>query len=141
MKYIKLGSTASIFFDPTTQFKILPGEIKPFEKAIRGSKKTLNALKGGHLEYASEDAYESYISDKEDEMETEATQDTQSKQTPKSFNPEDVDDFSEEELMKLKKDYLKVLAVYHETELSEEELDKMNKAELVEEIQSLTDEE
>lgn len=131
-KYVKLGSKASIFYDPTTNTKVLPGQIVEVKGIGKFSKKINAALKGGHLENVSKEDFEKF------------------QKGGTVNNDEDIntgnwveqwDDFDEKSLKGLKNDQLAKLATHLESEFSEQELGQMKKAELIEEILSLVEEE
>lgn len=144
MKYAKLGTKASIFHDPTNGLKVLPGQVVMLDGDKKFSKKTDQALKGGHLEYATEDEYKEYTSSQEKlESNTQVLSSKKMDNTDEDegFDVETFDDYSEEGLKALTNDQLKELAVYNETELEAKVLKGMNKAQLVEEVLSLLDDE
>jgi len=53
-RYIKLGSQAESFYDPYSEFGLVRGQVKALEGLANESNAIKNALKGGHLAYASE---------------------------------------------------------------------------------------
>ena len=53
-KSIKLGEKATMFFDPISGLKVIPGQVVTPTKNQLSSKKVTNALRYGHLEYTDE---------------------------------------------------------------------------------------
>ena len=129
-KYVKLGSKASVFHDPTTNTKVLPGQVVEVKGVSKFSKKITAAISGGHLENATEEEYLKFKGGGKVVSNTDTANWL-----------EDWDDFDEESLKGLTNAKLVELAVHLESETDEKELAKMNKAELVEEILSLVEEE
>ena len=127
-KYVKLGSKASVFHDPTTNTKVLPGQVVEVKGVSKFSKKITAAISGGHLENATEEEYHKYKGGGKVISNNDTTNWV-----------EEWDDFDEESLKGLTKDKLVELANHLETELDEKELGKLNKQELVEEILSLVE--
>jgi hypothetical protein len=62
-KYVQLGEEAQQgnFFDPFLKLKVLPGKIVELPIDWRKSKKTLAALRGGHLAYSDSDDVAKYL--------------------------------------------------------------------------------
>jgi len=55
-KHVKLGEKASMFYDPTTKLKVVPGKAVELSNDNIRSKRVIRAIKSGHLDYAdSED--------------------------------------------------------------------------------------
>jgi hypothetical protein len=67
-KYVQLGDEAKQgnFFDPFLGLKLLPGKIVELPSNFRKSKKTLSALRGGHLAYADSEDVENYLKNNPD---------------------------------------------------------------------------
>ena len=130
-KYVKLGQKSTIFHDPTTNIKILPNQVVSLSGKSKMSKKILNALRGGHLENATEEEYEKYQVSLEGQpvYDDEGSDDNWI---------DDFEDYSDENLLTLTKSKLIELAIFHQTDLSEKDLDKMTKKDIVEEIKELT---
>jgi hypothetical protein len=61
-KFIKLGEKAESFQCPTTGITVLKGEVVAINLLQSTSKKISMALKGGHLEKATEEEYDNFIS-------------------------------------------------------------------------------
>jgi len=60
-KFVKLGSKAPAFADPWSRFNIYKGQVKELENLDqKRSNKIRNAIKGGHLETATEDEFNAY---------------------------------------------------------------------------------
>lgn len=131
-KYVKLGSKASVFHDPTTNIKVLPGQIVEVKGVGKFSKKINAALKGGHLENVSKEEYEKFLNGGTVVNDTNIYTGNW---------VEDWDDFDEKSLKGLKNAQLVELALHLESEATEDELGKMNKTELIEEVLSLVEEE
>ena len=129
-KYVKLGSKASVFHDPTTNTKVLPGQVVEVKGVSKFSKKIIAAISGGHLENATQEEYLKYKGG----VKVNSNNDN-------SNWVEEWDDFDEESLKGLTNAKLVELANHLETELDDKELGKLNKQELVEEILSLVEEE
>ena len=55
MQYVKLGEKASMFYDPTTQVKVMPGMAVGITNREKESKKFKRAVAAGHLEKISKD--------------------------------------------------------------------------------------
>lgn len=67
-KYVQLGDEAKQgnFFDPFLGLKLLPGKIVELPSNFRKSKKTVAALRGGHLAYSDSEDVENYLKDNAD---------------------------------------------------------------------------
>ena len=139
-KYVKLGSKSTIFYDPTTNTKVLPGMVLKLSGTGRFSKKITSALKGGHLESADKEEYEEWLS-KQEEVDKQSTDKDLAKAADDENWLESYESYDEDSLKALTKDKLIELAIYNESTYSEKELKSMNKSELVEEITSLLEEE
>lgn len=137
-KYVKLGSKASIFHDPFTRLKIIPGQVVELGNLAKFSKRISNAIKGGHLDSSNKEEYEEYLESVENPEAAVVVEETTDDD---SFDSEAFENYTTEGLMALTKDELLILAVYNETELDEKELSKLNKTKLTEEILGLVDEE
>lgn len=131
-KYVKLGSKASIFHDPTTGIKVLPGQVVEVKGVGKFSKKITAALQGGHLENVSKEDFEKY-------QKTGITSNDESLEGDNWV--EQWDDFDDKSLKGLKNEQLVELATFLESETPLEELKQMKKADLVEEVLSLVEEE
>ena len=55
MQYVKLGEKASMFYDPTTEVKVLPGQAVGVTNREKESKKFKRAIGAGHLERISKE--------------------------------------------------------------------------------------
>lgn len=130
-KYVTLGSKAEIFYDPTTRLKVLKGQVVKVDNKAKFSKKINAAIAGGHLVNVTKQQYEDYISD--------LGLDTKKETEKGDWREEQV--LEEAVLMKLKKEQLVELAKYHETEYDDDTIITLSKAELVEEILEITQEE
>jgi len=108
-KFVKLGEKATIFYDPTLSFKVITGEVKELPSNYRFGKRTVKALQGGHL----------VLTDKNDTLDKED------------------EELTAEVLKAYKKADLVAKALELKSEYSEEELNSMTKAELIEEVLSL----
>lgn len=132
-KYVKLSKKAENFYDPTTKTKILKGQVIKLDNTNKFSKRIEAALRGGHLEHASEEEF------KAANVSTEATS--------KDVNTEDIDITDEKALKKLKKPALIDLAIKHnladdeEEPYTREELEEFKVTELVEMLLDLNSEE
>ena len=124
-KQVKLGEAANSFYDPVSQVKVLPGQVIELDEKAQKSKKISVALRHGHLVLASDE-----------DVEAAAAGNTVSNNDQTNDVDTNWDDFeySEENLMKLKKPQLVELAMHLESEYSQEELNGLNKTELTEEI-------
>lgn len=131
-KNVKLGELANSFYDPVTQVKVLPGQVVQLEKAQYVSKKTATALRHGHLVLASDEEVEAFESGQP--ISNNDPSNDQDK------NWDEFDGYNEKDLGKLKKGELVELAMYLESEYSQEELNEMNKSDLVEEILEIYEE-
>lgn len=60
MEYFKLGENATIFYDPTTQFKIVADEVIEV-KTMPRSKKIGIARRSGHIVTSSKAEFDAYI--------------------------------------------------------------------------------
>lgn len=60
MEYLKLGSTASVFYDPTTQILIRTHEVLALSHFPKSKKMGL-AKRSGHITAATKDEYEAYL--------------------------------------------------------------------------------
>lgn len=58
MQYVKLGEKASMFYDPTTEVKVLPGQAVGVTNREKESKKFKRAIGAGHLERISKEEAE-----------------------------------------------------------------------------------
>lgn len=131
-KYIKLGKKAESFYDPTSKTKVLKGRVVELNNSNKFSKRIQAALRGGHLEYATEEEFSKA---------SKGTQTTEAKTTS------EVDITDEKVLKKLKKPALVELALEHkladdEGELyTKEELEEFKVNELVEMLLDLNSEE
>jgi len=62
-KYVKLGKNASIFWDSSCGLKVQNNEVVIFQNKHKLSKRVDKALKNGHLEFATEEEYNDFLSD------------------------------------------------------------------------------
>ena len=70
VKYIKLGELASFFYDPVTMVEVRPGQVVKINiNAVSKKGKIIEALKGGHLDYADASEYKSVNDVEEEEVE------------------------------------------------------------------------
>ena len=131
VKQVKLGEAANSFYDPISQTKVLPGQVVELDEKAQKSKKITVALRHGHLVLASEE-----------DVEAAAAGQQVSNNDASNDNDTNWDDFdyTEENLMKLKKPQLVELAMHLESEYSQEELNGLNKTELTEEILEIVEE-
>lgn len=74
MLYYKLGDLAGVFSDPVSEITILPKQVVAIEKAPK-HRKFREALKGGHIQSASQHEYEMYLDEfkVEDKAKRDAT--------------------------------------------------------------------
>jgi len=114
--HVKLGENASMFYDPTTQVKVMPNAAVEVSNKQKASKKFKRALNAGHLTMLSKEEAKKFNSVK----------------TSKEPETKEV---TESDITKMKKSALVAYAVENEYG-TEEEMDGMNKADLLEYIQS-----
>lgn len=137
--YVKLGEKAATFFDPSSRLNLrTKDEIKVLDKQHR-TKRTLEALRNGHLEKATEDDYNDYQL-LQSEKGTAPKKESVGDGNPTSDDWKENVEYTEAGLKKLTKPKLIELATDLETEYSEEEMDKLTKAEVAEEILELKEE-
>lgn len=60
-QYFKLGTKASVFFDPATKLKVVNSQVVKVDNRVK-SEKIIKALRNGHLEKATKEEYEAFIS-------------------------------------------------------------------------------
>ena len=114
--FLKLGEHASMFFDPTSMVKILPGQVVAVNAKQQQSKKLKKAKNAGHVIVATADEYEDYLAGVKEKAAPASEEDT-----------EEVDIYS------MKKSAL----VKHASEVladdySKEDLNEMTKADIIE---------
>jgi len=134
-KYVKLGEKASMFYDPTTKLKVVPGQVVELSNDNLRSKRIIRAIKAGHLDHADSD-----------DLEELTVITLKSLEAPTKAKAKDDDDDGDEEvtkisLMRFKKDELIERAMEEGSEFSQEELDELKKDQLVDEILGLLEEE
>lgn len=132
-KFVKLGEKASIFFDPTSGLKVVPGQAVELSNVHRQSKRVVRGLKSGHLDNVDSDEMDElevvYIDAKAEVKKEEENNDT--------FDMDQ--EWDEKSLKKLKVSQLEDLARHFELDYTDAELKAMNKNELIDAI--LADEE
>lgn len=124
VRYVKLGEKASSFSDPTSKLKLTPNVAVKLEKRHKQSRRVLNAIKAGHLEYCDKDEFDNM--DGNDDGNDDG-----------NGNGNDTQLHTEKLLMKKKKKALIKIATEMETDQTALDLDEMTKAELSEEILEL----
>lgn len=128
-KYLKLGLKASVFYDPSTQKKVLPGQIVKFSSKELKSERIINAITGHHLVQVEADELKEYQS---------ANSAAEPKAT-KSPEPElEEEDGDEEELSKLTVAQL-IDRIETDYDLDDEELARVKKLKKPELIQYYTE--
>jgi len=160
-KFVKLGEKASMFFDPTSALKVVPGQAIELSNGNKKSKRIIRAIKSGHLDYADSDDREELNvytlkdlekarEDKKSSARKNAKAAAAEKKVakvkedePEDDEPEDDGDeaVTKESLLKLKKDVLVEKALEEGSGYGEEELDSMNKSQISDEILELLEEE
>lgn len=125
-KNVKLGEVANSFYDPTTQVKVLMGQVVTLTSAQQVSKKIKEALRHGHLVTATDEDVEEFEND------------GQVSTTAKEDNWEDFE-VSAKTVKSLNKDKLVSLAMYLESTYSQAELEEFTKDELKEEILDISE--
>lgn len=122
-KYVKLGSKAHSFSDPTTGVKLVPGEVTKLTATQEISKRIIMAIKGGHLEKVNKDEYERYLSGNTD------------------IDEQDDDAITVDSLNKETKEQLVKRIVELSDEHDESDLKKKNKNQLIDIVMELMEEE
>lgn len=121
-KFVKLGEKASSFSCPTTGVSLTKGKVVELNTEQLNSKKIKQALKGGHLEYASPEDIEN----------SKGSDNVSSVAAPKS---DDEVIYTEENLVdKGKTDLIQIASKFLEDdgEVKLKDLERMNKTELKE---------
>lgn len=143
--YVKLGEKASMFYDPVTQTKILPGQVIKISGRDKFSKKISTAIKGGHLDKVEQSEYKAYMESlgkaENNSTGAEDKEEKKEKVNEDTFIVENHTDFSEEGLAKLSKKELLKLVNYYDTEVDDKALSKYTKQELIDEVIILVEEE
>lgn len=126
VRYVKLGEKASSFSDPTSKLKLTPNVAVKLEKRHKQSRRVLNAIKAGHLEYCDKDEFDNMDGNGNGKDDDDG-----------NGNGNDTQLHTEKLLMKKKKKALIKIATEMETDQTALDLDEMTKAELSEEILEL----
>lgn len=141
VEFIKLGPKANSFYDPLTEQKLVPGMVIEYSDKLRKSKKVQDALRGGHLAYAKEEEFNQY----RDKLEKDVNNiDVDS---PTDAKDESLEIWTEDELSSKNKETLIGIlnnineGLPEDKQLSDNEITAMKKAELVETILELQEEE
>ena len=124
-RYFALGKKASLFYDPSTGLKLLPGMAVKQTAKLKRSKKISVALKGGHLEYIDSGEKENY---KIVSLENETKKDDSKKEKEDEPKPgeegfdtkEPEDGWDKDSLDKHLKPHLYNLAIHYGTEVARE---------------------
>ena len=119
-RYVKLGEKAreGSFYDPFLDLKLLPGRLVELPSDFRKSKKTVAALRGGHLEYADSEEVTAYFKDLEVNLDEDGEEGITEAQL-KKYNKAQLTDYiqanseeeDEDELAELSKAELLALAL------------------------------
>lgn len=115
-RYVKLGEKAreGSFYDPFLDLKLLPGRLVELPSDFRKSKKTVAALRGGHLEYVDSEEVTAYFKDLE-----------------VNLDEDDEEGITEAQLKKYNKAQLTDYIQANSEEEDEDELAELSKAELL----------
>jgi hypothetical protein len=108
-KFVKLGESANSFYDASTGLKLTVNQSKELSTAQAASKRVKSALKHGHLEYAEEGEF-----DNVEDIDVDA---------------EDVDAEYTEEILK-GKNKAALVAILETIQKAEEEEDRLTEAEM-----------
>ena len=130
VKYLKLGEKAESFFDPSTSLKLSKGKVVRMTQEMKISNRVKKALKGGHIEYATEEDFDKTVMD----LDVQAD----------DVNQEEEVVYTESNLKgKGKEALINILLNLSgdEEERTEKELSALTKAEIIEEILDLQEEE
>lgn len=127
--FLKLGEHASMFFDPTSMVKILPGQVVSANAKQQQSKKLKRARNAGHIVIATQDEYDDYLKSLKGKNQPVGAKPT-SADTDEDI---DINDMKKPELVnyafgKLSDDY------------SKEDLNAMTKAEIIDLLEDLEEE-
>lgn len=57
-RFVKLGEKASSFSDATSGLKLAPGQVVELSRKHKNSRRVINAIKAGHLDYADLEDYD-----------------------------------------------------------------------------------
>lgn len=124
VRYVKLGEAAAegSFFDPQLNLRLVPGNMEILPNNFRGSKRTVRALAGGHLEYVDSEEVQAFLD----------AQDTQDNE-----DDDDDDEVTAAMLKKYNKEKLTAFIIDNDEEADESELASMDKATLLAEALGL----
>lgn len=124
VKHVKLGEKALSFSCPTSGVTLIPGVVRELNAKELSSKKVKMAIKGGHLEVVNEEAYKKY-----------------QKSLTKSVDEDDETEFYTEKDLKGKNKETLINIIREIDPDNEDNLEKMDKATLVETILLLQEDE
>jgi len=129
-KYVKLGEKAHGFADPWSRFNIAGEQVLELETLNqRRSNKIKQALRGGHLQEASEREFEEY----QESLKKMTTKKVETIPTPEEVLKEELEEKTKAELLKYYQDNYEV----NEDEVKS--FDKLNHGERVDELVELAD--
>lgn len=139
-KFVKLGEKASIFFDPTSRLKVVPGKAYELSVQANASKRVRRALKAGHIEYASKDE-DGKLEFVALSVKVKKAQEQKQEDKADELDPDEVD-YSLAALKRLNKPQLVALALEIEgIEEDEDELKDLNKEPLIDLILEMVEDE
>ena len=135
MKYITLGSKASLFFDPVTGVKVIGDEVLEVPNKYLYSSKISQALQGGHLREVDEPEEGEYIPFSKDQ---EQALDEKEAKKKKAFKF-DKDTDPKKMAKAFNFDQLKELAEEHGVEVEEKDTKEMIASAIIESLESEED--
>lgn len=132
--FVKCGKKAFGFADPFSKFNVTRGEVKELTTTQQlKSGKIKNALRGGHLEFATEEEFNAFNKKVEDLKSGKKPEDEKPEKTKKELFRETLEDKTKAQLVEYYGEN------YQVTDEEVEAFSKLKHGEMVEELLSLDD--